>query len=66
MSMILTGTIGNCTAANAGSSGSVTFSTAFSSTPRVFLTIDVSGDNDGCTGVRVTSRSTTSFSWGVA
>ncbi|MBM4253655.1 MAG: hypothetical protein FJ146_16940 [Deltaproteobacteria bacterium] len=63
ISMIQTGTIGDCTPGNAGSSGTVTFSTAFTSIPRIFLTIDESGDNNGCTGIRLSGKSTTAFSW---
>lgn len=57
------GYIGTGSAGSAGSSGSVTFSSSFSSVPRIFLQVDESVDDNGATSVRVTAKSTTGFSW---
>ena len=56
------GTIGACTPGSAGSSGSVTFPTAFPGTPIVQLTV-VELDNAGCTSARIIAISATGFSW---
>lgn len=56
------GRIGNCSASNAGSTGSVTFATAFSATPIISLT-PVELDDTGCTSVRVIAHSATGFTW---
>lgn len=56
------GTIGACTSGSAGSSGAVTFPTAFTGNPIVQLTV-VELDNSGCTSARIRAISTTGFSW---
>ena len=57
------GTVGDCTQNSAGASGVVPFPTEFSNTPIVFLTPDESGSGDGCTTVRVSTRSPTQFTY---
>lgn len=56
------GVIGSCAASSAGSSGSVTFPTAFAGTPIVQMTV-VELDDSGCTSVRLRAISATGFSW---
>ncbi len=60
---IVYGTFGNCTAGNApaGPQG-VSFGATFASTPLVFAQPE-EPDQSGCTSVRVTSRSTTGFTY---
>lgn len=62
ISKIQFGSIGNGTSGSTGTSGSVTFPTAFSSTPLVFLQVQELDDN-GSTSARITAISTTGFSW---
>lgn len=60
---IFTGIIGDCTANSAGSSGTVTFPSAFASPPVVHLTLSEEGDSMGCTSVRLTGRTVNGFTW---
>lgn len=56
------GQIGNCTNNSTGTTGSVTFPTAFPGAPIVQLTV-VELDNSGCTSARLLAISATGFSW---
>lgn len=61
---LLSGTIGTCLSdGNAGSVGSVSFAESYASPPRIFLTVDESFNNVGCTSARLTDRSVSGFSW---
>lgn len=58
------GTIGECTDASTGTTGSVTFSEPFLETPLVLLTPDIQNNVDqACDTVRLLGRSTSGFSW---
>ena len=58
------GTIGDCSVfGSTGVTGTTSFPIAYSEIPLVFLTPDISVGLGGCTTVRVSSRSETSFNW---
>jgi hypothetical protein len=58
------GIIGNCSVAgSAGSSGTVQFPYQFNKVPIILIQPSEEVDNNGCTSVRIISRSTTGFSW---
>lgn len=56
------GRIGTCTNNSTGTTGSVTFATAFSAIPIISVS-PIELDNSGCTSVRIIAHSTTGFSW---